>query len=78
MALSFAVMAAGPAANREAEIVPSGSPDNALDVAEGSAIDLGDLGNLHAVPYQGADARELGSRHRTGAGFTLSGQTENI
>jgi hypothetical protein len=48
---------------REAAIAPSGPPDNALDVADGSAIDLGDLGRFHAVLYQGADARELRPRN---------------
>jgi hypothetical protein len=36
--------------DREAE-APSGSAEDALDVADGSPTDLGDLGNRHAVRF---------------------------
>ncbi len=36
-----------------------GLPENALDVADGRAIDLGDFGNRHAVLHPGPNAREL-------------------
>jgi hypothetical protein len=38
---------------------PSGSPENALDLVDGNPINLGDLGNRHAVFYQVADARKF-------------------
>jgi hypothetical protein len=38
---------------------PSALAENALDVADGCPIDLGDLGNRYAVLHQGADMPEL-------------------
>jgi hypothetical protein len=43
---------------QEAE-APSRLPENALDLVDGNPIDLGDLGNGHAVFYQAADARKF-------------------
>ena len=40
-----------------------GLPDNPFDVVDGSAVDLGNLGNPYAVLYQGADACELRRRY---------------
>jgi hypothetical protein len=42
----------------------SGLAENALDLAGDYAIDLGDLGNRHAVFDPGADAREVRRRDR--------------
>jgi hypothetical protein len=53
---------------------PSGFPENTLDVVHGSPIDLGDLGNRHAVFYQSADARLRArdlDRRRRGCGRTF-------
>jgi hypothetical protein len=36
--------------------------ENAFDLADSSAIDLGDLGDRHAVFHQGADAGKLRPR----------------
>ena len=41
----------------------SSSAEKALDLADGRPIDLGDLGNRHAVSYPTADARELRPRN---------------
>jgi hypothetical protein len=38
--------------------------ENALDLADSSAVDLGDLGDRHAVFHQGADAGKLRPRDR--------------
>jgi hypothetical protein len=43
----------------------SAAPENALDVAGGNPIDLGDLGNRHAVFRQSADAGKLRARNLT-------------
>jgi hypothetical protein len=51
------------ARGREAEL-PSDFSENALDLVDSSPIELGDLGNRHAVFGQGADARKLRSRDR--------------
>lgn len=37
--------------------------ENALDLADSSAVDLGDLGNRHAVLHQGVDTPELRPRN---------------
>src|SRR6266581_770997 len=37
--------------------------ENALDLVDGSPVDLGDLDNRHAIFYPAADARELRSRN---------------
>ena len=41
---------------------PSGVAENAFDHADRGAVDLGDLGDRHAVFYQGADAGKLRRR----------------
>ena len=54
----FVIRVAYPSAGRSGR-APSGFAENALDLADSGPIDLGDLGNRHAVFREGADAREL-------------------
>ena len=52
---------------------PSGFPEDALDIVDGSLVDLGDSGSRHAVFYPTTDARE--SRPRNLARRLRSGLT---
>jgi len=62
MALSLFPDDARPEGTSPREIV-SRFAENALDLVDGSPVDLGDLDNRHAIFYPAADARELRSRN---------------
>jgi hypothetical protein len=49
----------------EAEFWRSSLTQNPGDLAGGNPVDLGNLGNRHAVLHQGADTHELRSRDLT-------------